>query len=54
MTHEELVQEMAMAAYNEENKKNSPRDVDDASWAISKFFFCFSHILLLLTTFFRY
>jgi hypothetical protein len=48
-THEELVQETAMAAYNEANKKNSPRDVDDASWAVSKFCFFFSHILLLLT-----
>jgi hypothetical protein len=48
-THEELVQETAMAAYNKANKKNSPRDVDDASWAISKFCFFFSHILLLLT-----
>jgi hypothetical protein len=35
-THEELVQETAMAAYNKANKKNSPRNVDDASWAVSK------------------
>jgi hypothetical protein len=46
-THEELVQETATAAYNE--AKNSPRDVDNASWAVSKFCFFFSHILLLLT-----
>jgi hypothetical protein len=50
-THGELVQEAATMACNKENKKNGQRDIEDASWAVSKFY---SHILLLLTTFFRY